>query len=138
MFATIRGASPEDFDEVFDLVLELRDHLGSRKPLRKDAIRSTFDLYACSENHYVYVSESAGRVVGLMTLSILVSLYEDRPYIAVDELIVAADCRGNGIGKRLLDVAFARAAERDCCEVCIDVDASNEGERGSLPPGSGR
>lgn len=127
MRATIREARPEDFEAVFALVLELRRHFRSEKPLDGDKVRAIYDRFAASDDHYIYVAETDGKVVGLMTLSMLVSLYEDRPYIVVDELVVAADSRGGGIGRRLLDEAFARAAERDCCEVSLDTEASNEG-----------
>lgn len=126
MEVTIREARPQDFESVLELVLELRRHFKNEKPLDRERSLATYDRFTSGADHYVYVAEAEGRIVGMMTLSVLVSLFEDRPYIVVDELITAADCRGRGIGRRLLDEAFARAVERGCCEVCLDTDESNE------------
>jgi ribosomal protein S18 acetylase RimI-like enzyme len=127
MDAVIREARPEDFEEVFALVLELRKHFGDGdKPLDKNKVREYYDLFSASEDHNVYVAEAGGDVVGVMTLSMLTSLYEDQPYIVVDELIVAGDSRGAGVGRGFLDEAFRLARERGCCEVSLDTTPDNE------------
>lgn len=123
----IRVARPEDFEAVFELVLALREHFGDAKEVDREAVLSTYRRFLADDDHRVFVAEAAGRPVALMTLSILFSLYEDRPYAVIDELIVAAGYRGRGIGRRLLDRAFAYARERGCCEVCLDTTPGNEG-----------
>jgi len=75
------------------------------------------------------VAEAGGSIIGLMSLTIGASLYDHKPYVVIDELVVNAAHRGQGVGKRLVDEAFSRAVERGCGEVCVDTTTSNEGAR---------
>lgn len=123
----IREATPDDFDAVFELLLELREHFGDVKPVDRDGMHSLYLRFLRRENRYAYVAETDGRPVALMSLSIDESLYEEKPYMVIDELVVNAAHRGRGIGKRLIDRAVSLAVERGCCEVCVDTKQANEG-----------
>ncbi len=129
MEGTIREALPEDFDVVFELLLELREHFGDGKPPDRDGIFSLYQRFLASGDRFVFVAEMDGRPVALMSLSIGESLYEEKPYMVIDELIVNANCRGRGIGKRLVGKAIELAVERGCCELCVDTKATNEGAK---------
>jgi ribosomal protein S18 acetylase RimI-like enzyme len=123
----IREAAPEDFNSVFELILELREELGEEKPVEREKMLAIFHRLLSSNEDYVYVAESEGRLVGLMKLSINESLYEDRPYVVINELDVADGHRGEGIGTRLVDEAFKLAERMDCCEVAVSTDSDNPG-----------
>ena len=125
--AVIRKAQTEDFEGAFALVLELREHFGNDEQIDKEGVRAIFERFLDHQDHYAYVAEAGGDIVGMMSMSVGVSLYEHRPYAVIDELIISSEFRGRGLGKRLLDEAFARAVERGCCEVCLDTKATNEG-----------
>ncbi len=126
MEALIREARPDDFEAVFALVLELREHFGSGEPVDKGGVLAIFARYLDGEDHYIYVAETDGSVVALMDMTIRLSLYDHRPYAFIDELVVNAECRGRGIGKLLVDRAFSHAVERGCSEVSVDTTATNE------------
>jgi ribosomal protein S18 acetylase RimI-like enzyme len=126
MDTTIREARPEDFDSVFALVLELRDHFEEKGPADREGVLFIYERFLQSDDHYIYVAETDGRLVAVMNISILQSLYDQNPYVVVDELIVTDGYRSRGTGKRLLDEAFRLAHELGCCEVCVDTAANNE------------
>jgi len=125
---TIREARPEDFESVFALVLELRDHFGDgHKPINSEVVGATYRRFLDHKDQYIYVAEVEGKVAGLLNMFIVDSLYENKPSAYIDLLIVTEGYRGRGLGRMLLDEAFARAVERGCCE--IGVDTTNDNER---------
>lgn len=128
MDMVIREAGPEDFEEVFALVLELRDHFGDgHKPIDSEVVRETYRRFLGHGDQYIYVAEVEGKIAGMLNMLILDSLYESRPSAYVDLLIVTSGHRGKGLGKMLMDEAFARAVERGCCEIGVDTTNDNEG-----------
>ena len=127
MDVVIREARAEDFEGVFAMVLELREHFEEKEPADREGVLSIYEDFLHSDDHFVYVAEADGRLVAAMSISILRSLYDQRPYAVVDELIVSDGHRNRGTGRRLLDEAFRLARERGCCEVCVDTAADNEG-----------
>ncbi|RJP32521.1 MAG: GNAT family N-acetyltransferase [Actinobacteria bacterium] len=132
MNAIIREARPEDFEDVFVLVRELRDHFGDgHKPIDDEVVRETYRRFLDHEDQYIYVAEvEKGKVAGMLNMSIVDSLYENRPSAYIDLLIVNSGYRGKGLGRMLLDKAFARAVERDCCEIGVDTTNDNDGAIG--------
>lgn len=51
----------------------------------------------------------------------------DRPdRLLIGDLYVREPSRGTGLARRLVERAATDARERDCPELCLDVDASNE------------
>lgn len=127
MEALIREAQTEDFEGVFALVLELREHFEDHKLVDKEGLLAIYERFLEHDDRYVYVAETGGSIIGLMSLTIGASLYDHKPYVVIDELVVNAAHRGQGVGKRLVDEAFSRAVERGCGEVCVDTTTSNEG-----------
>jgi ribosomal protein S18 acetylase RimI-like enzyme len=123
----IREAVPDDFDGVFELLLELREHFEEKGSVDGDSIFPIYLRFLDSDDHHVFIAETDGRPVALMSLSIDESLYEEKPCMVIDELIVTAAHRGRGVGRLLVDKAVALARERRCSEVCVDTTVTNEG-----------
>jgi ribosomal protein S18 acetylase RimI-like enzyme len=71
-----------------------------------------------------YVAESAGRVVGMVTLCTFATLTGTKAYL--DHLVVAPDCRRRGIGRALVRHAVTRAEAAGASR--IDLTAG-EGKR---------
>ena len=93
----------------------------------KDGVRAIYERSPREGDAHIRVADLGGEVVGLLALSVRSSLYHHLPYIFIDEFVVKAGHRGVGIGKRLMDEAFALAARRGCGGVCLDTSATNEG-----------
>jgi len=128
MNAVIREAATEDFESVFALVLELRDHFrDGHKPIDSGVVRDTYRRFLDHKDQYIFVAEVEGKVAGLLNMFIVDSLYENKPSAYIDLLIVTSGHRGRGLGRMLMDEALARAVERDCCEIGVDTTNDNEG-----------
>ena len=127
MEAVIREAVREDFDGVFELILELREKLGVKKTIEEERIRAIFHRLLSSADSLVYIAETGGRLVGLMSLSLDETLGKDRPFVNIYELVVTESHRGEGIGKLFVDEAFNWAERMGCCEVAVSADKVNPG-----------
>lgn len=75
----------------------------------------------------ILVAEQAGMVVGFLSLE---SHREgEPPFLYLDDFSVAAACRSQGIGFRLLDMAEEYAAALELGEIHLHVERDNLGAR---------
>ena len=103
-------------DEVGIRAWEARDH---------DAVQRLLCLLSDeaevrAQDAPVYVAESDGRVVGMVTLCVFTTLTGPKAFL--DHLVVAPDSRRRGIGRALLEHAIERA--RDAGASRIDLTAN--------------
>jgi ribosomal protein S18 acetylase RimI-like enzyme len=76
-------------------------------------------------DHHVLLARIGGTASGLVHLTIRQSILHDRPTGLIDELVVAREFRGQGIGRMLMDAALDRCRELGCCEVEVSTERSN-------------
>lgn len=60
------------------------------------------------------VAERDGRLVGLLGLDRMTPLYRPQPVARITILVVAEECREEGTGKTLVDLAIAQAKRWGC------------------------
>lgn len=90
---------------------EARQHLCARLAERRDCV----SLLAWAD----------GRAVGLLNAFEGFSTFAARPLLNIHDLVVHADWRGRGLGRRLLAAAEALARQRDCCKLTLEVLSGN-------------
>lgn len=138
MTAEIRRAEVGDMEEAVQLMSLLhRTHetLDRRYVLSADApLRWANDFRELirSERHRYFVAEAvAGKLVGLLVAQALLPLplYEPNVFVHINELIVAHDFRGQGIGQRLVQEALQWAKEIEATDVRVGVLATNQESR---------
>jgi len=122
---SIRLGQPDDFDEIFDLILELRARLREKGKPDKKALDQIFRRFLGSNDKCVYVAEADASLVGLMSIAVGESLYDHKPWLEIHELIIKDDYRSRGIGRLLLDEATGRARERGCACISLTADVDN-------------
>lgn len=134
MKVDIRRAEQADLDHALKLwallhktheTLDLRYRLSADAPLRWS---NDFRELTRSDRHRYFVAEAgSGGLVGLLVAQALLPtpLYEPRVFVHIDELIVAHNFRGQGIGARLVRQAMDWADEIDATDVRAGVLASN-------------
>lgn len=66
-----------------------------------------------------------GEAVGLIDCFAGFSTFAAKPLLNVHDIVVRADCRGQGIGRALLDWAEQRAAALGCCKLTLEVLSNN-------------
>jgi ribosomal protein S18 acetylase RimI-like enzyme len=109
---TVRPSRRGDVAAIIAMLAD--DHLGrARERLEEPLPRSYFDAFDAIEraaNLQLVVAEEAGRVVGCLQLCLLPGLSSQGATRAlVEDVRVASDRRGRGIGEQLLQWAIAEA-----------------------------
>ncbi len=122
---TIRAARPEDIGAMAGLLEELAV---VDEDFRTETSARLRGLSMMLENHggrVILVADERGRIVGMCSAQLFVSLAEGGPVAMVENLVVARSGRGVGIGSSLLKAAEAWAAASGAKGLQIVVDAGN-------------
>jgi ribosomal protein S18 acetylase RimI-like enzyme len=131
--ASVRPGEPADLEHLVELFLELADYgiaNGERRPLRWDvdptgSARARFShaLGNPTEHHVAVAVDGNGDVIGTCHTELM---GEDHSCAAhVHTLVLAAPFRGQGLGRALMDDAFAWCAEQGVDEVGLDTGMRN-------------
>ncbi len=115
---TIRKCSIGDFDEVCRLLQQL----WPEKELDTASLRKTFRKALDTSYQYYFCALKDKAIVGFCSLSVRNSLWQAGPLAHIDEMIVDAGCRSEGIGTRLLREAQAIAERAGCA--CLELDTA--------------
>ena len=119
---TIRRALPSDATALLALLHEL-----GYVELDGDAHARTFALTLAHPEIRVLVAEDESRrVVGLLALSHRPQLRLAGTLVTVDELVVAQDARGSGVGRALIDHARSVAAELGAKRLELQTNRTRE------------
>jgi GNAT superfamily N-acetyltransferase len=73
---------------------------------------------------------SAGKVIGMVTAQLVISTAQGAPSAWVEDMVVDADYRGRGVGKKLLQHTLAWAKAKGATRAQLLVDIENEGALG--------
>jgi GNAT superfamily N-acetyltransferase len=103
--ATIRSASPDDLDAMWEIFQPLLAG-GDAFPFGEGFEKSTFQLHWFS-SHPAYVAEAGGQLVGLYKMG---ANYPDHgSHVASATYAVAAQAQGKGIGRALVEHSLSEA-----------------------------
>lgn len=120
---TFRLARREDVPTIVALLLD--DPLGAGRERTEDLspYLRAFDVIDAAPSEELLVVEVAGEVVGCVQLSVLPSLTRAAATRGqLEGVRIAADHRGSGLGRALLEHAMERAAARGCSIVQLTTD----------------
>ncbi|MBU3735852.1 MAG: GNAT family N-acetyltransferase [Methylobacterium sp.] len=70
--------------------------------------------------------DAAGQVAGLVSAQLVISTAEGAPSAWVEDMVVRADCRGQGLGRALLEALLEWAAGRGATRAQLLVDLDNK------------
>jgi GNAT superfamily N-acetyltransferase len=138
MQLTIRDLAPEE-------VAFLRDMLFAALDWRPDVELPPRDFVLAHDQVVIYhqdwgrpgdvalVAEADGRLLGLVWYRFFTEAVHGEGYVddATPELAIAVveDCRGRGVGRRLMEAIHARAREEGVARMALSVDADNPAKR---------
>ncbi len=75
----------------------------------------------------ILVAESGGKVVGMLTLQVLISTAEGGPVGLIEDMVVDESVRGRGVGKQLLSAMEAWAWDHGLTRIQLLADSANTG-----------
>jgi GNAT superfamily N-acetyltransferase len=126
MDAKIRDAQPDDIDSLAALLQELfsieADFAVDQKRQRRGL---SMMLDGCGKHRCVKVAEVDGQVVGMCTAQILISTAQGGMVALVEDMVVDAQYRGTGIGRKLMVAIEAWAHKHGITRLQLLADRTN-------------
>ncbi|MGZ8216028.1 N-acetyltransferase family protein [Methylomagnum sp.] len=125
MSILIRPAEPRDVD---GMVALLKSLFGIEADFAFDESRQRAGLRLLLQrgNGHVLVAEREGRVVGMGSVQTVVSTAEGGLSGWVEDVVVAEDCQGQGIGRRLLERLEGWAIDHGVSRLQLLADRNND------------
>jgi len=120
----IRKALAADIPVMADLLAELFS-LEPDFPIVKTAQLQGLTLLLQEPNAFVFVAESLGQVVGMVSLQSHISTGFGVRDLLLEDLVVTHTLRGQGIGTMLLQTAEKTAKEIGCLRLRLSADEHN-------------
>jgi ribosomal protein S18 acetylase RimI-like enzyme len=114
---SVRRAQPGDAAHVAALLAEL-----GYPDNRTEQVRRRLALWERDTAGVALIAERQGQVVGVIAVAAIPYLEREGRRGRIVALVVSAACRGQGIGRRLVDAAEKAAGELDC--VTMEVTSS--------------
>jgi GNAT superfamily N-acetyltransferase len=124
--ASIRKAAPSDLAELVKLcAAHAAFERSSLSPIGLQE-RLSAALFADEPRAFVFVAECDLKLVGYASCSKEFSTWEGREFLHLDCLFISETFRGQGLGRRLVDVIFREAKRQNIGEVQWQTPDWNE------------
>ena len=118
-----RLADTSDFDAIQVLHRELQPH--DPDPSTDDARRVFAEILGRRGLDFVLLTDDE-RVVGSIYVNVIPNLTRGlQPYAVLENVILAGDLRGRGLGKQLMAAALAHARAAGCYKVMLLTGSSD-------------
>jgi len=114
---TIRQAEPDDLDLIFRFICDLADYEELGHEVRADKADLARHLFGDRPMAEVVIGEIYGEPQGFALFFHNFSTFEGKPGIYLEDLFVAPQTRGSGLGKALLSHLAKLAVERGCARL---------------------
>jgi GNAT superfamily N-acetyltransferase len=118
-------ASPDDMEAMADLLAELFTLENDFKPKREKQLAGLRLILDNPGIGKLFVLRVDGHVVGMASALLTVSTAEGRRVVLLEDVIVAAQYRGHGFGRRLVEHIVAWAANNGLPRITLLADKDN-------------
>jgi GNAT superfamily N-acetyltransferase len=121
MAIDIRKAEPNDFEEIYSLIIEFAKFIKTPEKVTTTASQMIED-----KNHFnCFIAVDKNKIVGFATYFIAYYSWTGKA-VYLDDLYVLDKCRRLGIGKMLLDKVIETAKSENCKKVKWQVSKWNK------------
>ena len=118
-------ATPAEAEQVAALLAAFRDHLGYDGPDDAALLASVKRLIGRDDAEYLLGAPGDGPAAGVVQVRYRWGIWWDAEDCWLEDLFVAAEARGSGLGRALTEAVIERARERGCGRVELDVNSEN-------------
>lgn len=109
----MRKANENDLFAILSLYAQLGQDDGSVLPL--DEAGGIFTKFKSYPDYHIHVALDGGRVIGAFALLIMDNLgHRGAPSAVLEDVVVAEELRGKGIGKRMMEYANDLCRRKGC------------------------
>jgi len=121
----ISPATLDDLPQLADLLNELFRMEPDFKPNRDKQLRGLRQIIEQPAIGRILVARDGGDLLGMVNLLFTISTAEGGPVAVLEDLVVGARHRGNGIGTELLNAAVALAREQGLSRITLLTNHDN-------------
>ena len=105
------------------------DPMGGGKPLDPVRLQEIVPGLRKHSSSLVLLAFAGEQPVGIANCFVGFSTFAAKPLVNIHDLAVMPGCRGQGIGRQLLEAAETKARELGCCKLTLEVRADNNRAR---------
>ena len=120
-------ARSSDIPSLCELLYSLFDQEAEFVPDRQAQERGLAAIIDDARIGHILVARDAGRIVGMVNLLYTVSTALGQRVALLEDMVVAVDRRGQGIGSHLIRHAVTFAGQQGCQRITLLTDGDNEG-----------
>jgi ribosomal protein S18 acetylase RimI-like enzyme len=127
MTISFEAARPQDLDQLIELLHILFTQEHELVPDATKQRRGLSRILGDPSVGRIYVAREDARVLGMVSILRSVSTAEGGPVGLLEDLVVRPECRGQGVGARLLAYAIAQAEADGLLRLMLLTDGDNLG-----------
>lgn len=121
----IRKATESDLPAIVKLLKELIEVIDNTENVDLQKVSKSCHELLVNRNSYFLVAEIGDKVVGFTNFIARKTILHSGLSGLIDELVVAKNYRGKGIGNKLLSSAVEKCRKLGCCEVEVSTEKRN-------------
>lgn len=125
MIVQISKARPDDFEQLTDLLATLFTQEAEFAPNRESQLAALKTIVGNPQTGEITVARRDGRCIGMVLILYTISTALGGCVGILEDMIVAEDCRGQGVGRELITTAIERARDNGCQRVSLLTDSDN-------------
>jgi GNAT superfamily N-acetyltransferase len=124
---TLGPAAPDDIPQLASLLELLFSQEADFRPDREKQERGLRLIIESPSVGVILVARRAQQLVGMVSLLFTISTAEGGSVCWLEDMVVHSDCRGDGLGSRLLQAAIEHARKHGFLRITLLTDRTNSG-----------
>jgi GNAT superfamily N-acetyltransferase len=121
----IRKATKSDLPAIGKLLEDLTNAMDVTEGIDIEIAIKTCERLLNDASSHILVAAIEGTPVGLINFTIRQTILHRSPSALIDELVVAEEYQGKGVGKQLVLAALEKCRQLGCCEVEVSTEKTN-------------
>ena len=121
----IREAAKSDLQAVGKLLEDLADALDDTEGIETETALKNYERLLNDADSHFLVAAREGRPIGFINFTVRQTILHRGPSALIDELVVAEEYRGKGVGRQLVRAAIEKCRRVGCSEVEVSTEKAN-------------
>ena len=121
----VREAIESDLPAVGKLLEGLVDAMDSTEGIDTEIALKNYERLLSDAGSHFLVAAREGTPVGFINFTVRQTILHQGPSALIDELVVAEEYRGKGVGRQLVQAAIEKCRQIGCCEVEVSTEKAN-------------